>query len=315
MSKEILCYEKGGYRMTLAPWQGGQLIRLQKGELDLLHAPDNEDALALKPTHYGLPVLFPPNRIDAGHFAAAGREYQFPLNEPQRGNSLHGFLHTRPWEVESVQDSVEAVTVVLRFTARSMADFYPYYPHCFTIRMRYTLSERGLEQEVSVHNEGSETMPVGLGFHSAFAVDAGSTVCLSAGQRVLMSERMLPTGIRPLNEKEAALRGKGLDVHAWSMDDHYTAEPLIFARGAYHGAVIARDAGRVYYEVDSFYRHWMVWNAGGDQNFICLEPQNWRVNAPNLVSDKRLSEEEAGFTLLPPAGQLKAVSRIWMEAY
>ena len=68
MSKEILCYEKGGYRMTLAPWQGGQLIRLQKGELDLLHAPDNEDALALKPTHYGLPVLFPPNRIDAGHF-------------------------------------------------------------------------------------------------------------------------------------------------------------------------------------------------------------------------------------------------------
>lgn len=92
MSKEILCYEKGGYRMTLAPWQGGQLIRLQKGELDLLHAPDNEDALALKPTHYGLPVLFPPNRIDAGHFAAAGREYQFPLNEPQRGNSLHGFL-------------------------------------------------------------------------------------------------------------------------------------------------------------------------------------------------------------------------------
>ena len=38
----------------------------------------------------------------------------------------------------------------------------------------------------------------------------------------------------------------------------------------------------------------MIWNCHQEGSFICIEPQNWRVNAPNLD----LPREESGLGVL-----------------
>lgn len=301
--------EQGGYRMRAVPALGGQVIALEKEGLEALSAPASQEALEEKSTSYGLPILFPPNRIDQGHFQTAARSYQFTINEPARNNSLHGFLHKRPWTLtEATEDRLQ-----MEFTANEESDFYAEFPHAFRAVLTYQLGKDGLWQTVTIENQSDEPMPVGLGFHSAFRVDAETKVRISVGERILMSERMLPTGqVRPLNEEEARFRAEGLTPVAWSMDDHYTAKPIEEGGRPFHGAVIKRAKGCVYYEVDPFYQHWMIWNAGQKGDLICLEPQNWRVNAPNLVSEG-MSSEEAGFCLLAPGETVQASARLWIE--
>ena len=308
-SMEIIEITNGAYRMQVVPALGGQVISLEKNGVEALNVPSDPELFVEKSTSYGLPILFPPNRIDGGKFATSVREYQFAVNEPARGNSLHGFLHKRPWVLTKVQDDL----VQVEFEAGTDSDFYQYYPHTFRIVQKNSLGQEGLYQEIGMTNTGEEPMPIGLGFHSAFKVDEESLVRLSVGKRVLMSERMLPTGeVRELNEDEARLRAKGLTPVAWSMDDHYTAEPIEKDAVPFHGAIVERKDGRIFYEVDPFYQHWMIWNSNQAGNLICLEPQNWRVNAPNLVSDG-MSEEEAGFCLLQPGECLTTYTKLWIE--
>lgn len=308
-SYEMIEIKAGGYTLQAVPQLGGQVISLEKGGLQALHTPASQEALDQASTAYGLPVLFPPNRIDGGHFQTPFREYQFPVNETARGNSLHGFLHTRPWQVAEVGED----HLKLQYKADETTDFYPFYPHAFTAAQTYRLDENGLHQEIAIENQSGQPMPVGLGFHSAFAADKQTKVRVSVGKRILMSERMLPTGeVRSLNEEEQRLRAEGLEPVAWSMDDHYTAEPIEEAGRPFHGAVITRAGGKVIYEVDPFYQHWMIWNAAQQGEFICIEPQNWRVNAPNLVNEG-MEEGEAGFCMLNPGETLKVWAALRIE--
>ena len=308
-SFECLEFQYGGYTMRAIPEMGGQVVALEKEGLAALRAPQSQEELQTASTSYGFPILFPPNRIDGGHFTTEVRSYQFAVNEAARGNSLHGFLHKRPWQVNEVEEN----RLQMVFEADETTDFYEMYPHAFRAVQTYELSENGLEQIVCIQNRSQESMPIGLGFHSAFTVDDQTKVRISVGRRILMSERMLPTGeVRELNEQEQKLRANGLDPNAWSMDDHYTAEPIEKNGTMFHGAIVERAEGRVVYEVDPFYQHWMIWNAGQRGDIICLEPQNWRVNAPNLVSGG-MSAEEAGMTMLAPGESLTVRARLWIE--
>ena len=125
---------------------------------------------------------------------------------------------------------------------------------------------------------------------------------------ILMTDRMLPSGVvRDLSEGEEAFRRQGQLPCQWEMDDHYTVKPLDMGGKPFHGALIDNGSYLIRYTVDPFYRHWMVWNAYQNGHFICLEPQNWRVNAPNLV--EKLGEE-AGFDLIPPGQTVTAKAHI-----
>lgn len=299
----LLTLTKGGYTLKIVPEIGGQVIGLEKDGVKALHEPESFEELKNSPTSYGLPVLFPPNRIDGGTFTAGGKTYHFPLNEAKRGNSLHGFLHKRPWQVESVEETEDKATVILTFNGDETTDFFSYFPVKFEVKQILELTETGLTQTMAVTNLDTFDMPIGLGFHSAFTVEEGDKILVSVGERVLMSERMLPEGVRPLSEEEKPLRNEGLDPMAWNMDDHYTALPL----EDFHGAIILGKDHKVTYEVDPFYQHWMIWNCNQKGGFVCIEPQNWRVNAPNLVETLG---EKSGMMLLSPMKTLEAVNTL-----
>ena len=51
----------------------------------------------------GIPILFPTNRIDRGHFFCEGVEYQLPVNEADTNCSLHGTLYEQPFAVVALR--------------------------------------------------------------------------------------------------------------------------------------------------------------------------------------------------------------------
>ena len=305
--KDIYTLKAGGYTAWAVPALGGQMMGLSKDGIQALHEPVSPEDTVKGSTSYGFPILFPPNRIDGGHFTLRGREFQFPLNEPARNNSLHGFLHKRPWKVEEAADNL----LRMSFTGDENTDFFSIFPVKFKVEQLYELDETGLSQTITVTNTGSDPLPLGLGFHSAFVVDPDSRVLLSVGKRIEVTDRMLPSGVvRELSEEEAPLRKEGLDPMAWEMDDHYTVKALEIDGKPFHGALISRDGATVRYQVDDFYRHWMIWNCKKKGGFICLEPQNWRIDAPNLVNT---IGEDSGFDVLEPGQTISVKAHLSIE--
>ncbi|HZJ57391.1 MAG TPA: aldose 1-epimerase, partial [Clostridia bacterium] len=268
---------------------------------------------------YGLPILFPPNRIDGGKFEFSGRTYQFPIGEKRSNNSLHGFLSHRPWGFEVLKSDKDEAVVSLTFKGDKEEDYYSYYPHEFTIKMVYTLNAQGLNQDITISNEGRVDMPFGLGWHTAFALEFKEginpddvKVKVSIGGRIQLSDRGLPTGVvSPLSDNEAQFRKEGQSPLYEIMDDHYTVKPIEKDGKPFHGAILEDGTGkaRVVYRVDPAYKHWMIWNCFKEGSFICIEPQNWRVNAPNL----KLPADESGMEYIVPGGTYRAKASVYVE--
>ena len=63
-----------------------------------------------------------------------------------------------------------------------------------------------------------------------------------------------------------------------------TDEAITVIGKPYHGAILTDTKNNisVYYEVDKEFKHWTLWNNGGEVDWVCPEPQTWAINAPNL---------------------------------
>ena len=107
LEKELWTIEAAGNKAVILPEVGGNLIGLNINGTEVFHKYNDLNEVKTTCTSYGLPILFPPNRIDGGHFTFAGKEYQFKINEPATGNSLHGFLQNEPWDIECLKDTDE----------------------------------------------------------------------------------------------------------------------------------------------------------------------------------------------------------------
>lgn len=304
----------GGYEAVFAPANGGACISLKKGDLEIFHHWDSTDEVLAKPTSYGLPILFPPNRIDKGTFTYEGVTSALPIKEEARNVSLHGFLHTRPWQVEGYQEDEDTAEIHMVFEGDADTDIYEQYPYEFAAELIYKLDKDGLHQEMCLTNYSDKNMPYGLGWHTAFAVPSKDTkVRISLGKRVVLNERALPSGeVRELSDEEKLFRAECGQSPVYAvMDDHFTMEPIEVDGKPFHGAVIS-DPGvseKVYYRVDDFYKHWMVWNCFQEGSFICIEPQNWRVNAPNLD----LPVEESGSDVLASQDTVVVKADVYAE--
>lgn len=307
-----------GYEAVLLPELGGNMVRFREISRDyrFLHEPGENEMGRFKerPTHYGIPVLFPPNRLQDGMLPWNGRVYQFPINNTAMNNHSHGFLMRESWELLSYGTAEGRAYAAVQVKVGPEHPAYAYFPQRFTFRMTYTLGRDGLTQRVLVVNEGQESMPVLLGFHTSvnapFAPDSEPSDCrftLNVGQRIEMGERMLPTGrLLELTPWEESMRKEGVYPYEAPLDHHYTS---------------SRDGGpnrmelsdmrlgvKLVYETGEAYGHWMLFNNGAAPGYFCPEPQTCRVNAPNLD----IPQEESGIIEVEPGGKWEAVSRFYM---
>ena len=131
-----------------------------------LQALKNDATTAFK---YGIPILFPPNRVKNGHFTYNGRDYSLPLNEP--GNHLHGEISTKGWEVLEFGVSEElGAFVTSRFLYASHPEILAYFPHRLSFTITYRLYEGRLHMSATIFNEDEVEAPFAFGLHPYFYV-------------------------------------------------------------------------------------------------------------------------------------------------
>lgn len=279
-------------------------LRNKKYGAELLREPPKDRALD-NPYLYGMPILFPVNRIENGSFEFEGRRYVFPINEPSTGCHLHGELHRARFEPIGIEKSA----VKCRY--RTERGGYLGFPHAFEILQEYELRDDRFYHTVTVTNRSENDMPLFLGFHTTFNTlftkdgrkeDIRVFADISEEYERNMAVNYLPTGKKPAFDAVSASLSEGrykpFDEKA---SRHY--------RGC--GAMSITDTGkglRMVYENDEKYGFRLIYNGAGE-GYICLEPQTCLANCQNSPFPR----EEAGFDFLR-AGESKVYrSEIYLE--
>jgi len=146
----------------------------------------------VRPRYRGSLLAPWPNRVAGGRYRFAGEEHQLPLNEPERGNALHGLVC---WERFAVERLDEATVVATHALVPR-----PGYPFRLVVTAAYALGEEGLTTTVTGRNDGDTPLPWGTAAHPYLVAGDGSGPVdrweLSApATRVLEvdPERLLPT--------------------------------------------------------------------------------------------------------------------------
>ena len=315
-----IALEAGRYQAIVLPSIGGHLVALRDETAGLrflreplAHEGDDLSRYREDPIPYGVPLLFPPNRIADGRFTFGGHTYRFPINEPALRNHLHGFFAKDAWEVTAREVEGESARLVLRRRLRDGDEVYSLFPHPLTLELHHTLTPGGLRHELRVRNDGERPMPLLVGFHTAlkipFAPEGSATDCsvaMNLGPQWELSERKLPTGRQiPLGAMAQAIAQGGGDPFAHPVDALFDAAP---GDGPNECSVLDRRAGmRFLYQTDRAYRAWMLWNGDGRSGFLCAEPMTCLVNAPNLALPAAVS----GMQALAPGAQWSALSRLF----
>lgn len=208
-----------------------------------------------EPFFQGAAMLLPANRTVGGRFSFEGRNYTLPINEPEQRAHLHGTLHRQPFRVVSVE--ADSITMVLENRGQC-------WPFAFRLEVTYAAGEAFTQR---YRFTALERMPFTFGLHTAFAGLPHFCAPLDACQE--KDAHHLPTGrYIPLGEQERS---------------YCTGSPSagrVITGYFRSGGQVAR-VGDYRYEVSPNFDHWILFNARGERDFLCVEPQAGAVDGLN----------------------------------
>jgi len=288
--------------LLLVPSWGSNLISITVKEqgLELLRTPGSAEEYYHRPILYGIPLLFPPNRIDRGKFTFNGREYQFPINEPAEDLHNHGFVYDKEWKLRNTAIIGEQIIIETEFNSRLFPELKSYFSHDFLMQLSYTLTKGRINKEVAIKNLGREAFPLGFGFHTSFAfplksADSGqqATFRASVVKRWQLDERNLPT--KSFDQMYVEELVAGTDLSGWTLDDAFLADTALHGKNQVQ-INHYQEGLKIVYSCDDNFKHWVIYNGDGKQGFVCPEPYTWITNAPNLD----LPAERTGLQVLEP---------------
>src|ERR1700689_755845 len=194
---ELVTLEAQSERAVIVPGAGCQCLSYLAGTLEVIAGPANPDAWREHPHRGGIPILFPwPSRVAGARFTFQGREYRLPINEPARGNAIHGFACERAFRV--TRRGPYFVTAIL--DTADYPDLSSIWPWPFTLEIDYEVGN-GLRLKARVTNTGDSVMPFGFGAHPYFHAPlnpAGNRdamlVQLDADAQWALDASLIPTG-------------------------------------------------------------------------------------------------------------------------
>ena len=211
-------------------------------------------------------VLAPwPNRLGDGRYAYEGREGRAALDEPERGNAIHGLVRWLEWRRLSHSESAVALGCTL--------PPQPAYPWLLEVRVDYSLGEQGMTVTTEATNHSEIPAPFGVGFHPYLTVGTptvdDSWLQIPARQRFVTNDRGLPVGKAELAGTEFDF-ADGRPIGSTKLDTAYT-NLVPGADGRIVALLSTPDGDReISLWVDAAYRHLMVFT--GDT----LEPPERR---------------------------------------
>ncbi|MGH9128095.1 MAG: aldose 1-epimerase family protein [Acidimicrobiales bacterium] len=190
----------GSQRATIVE-VGGGVREYEVGGRDVLD-PYPLDAMC--DGAHGAPLIPWPNRLGDGQYRFDGVDHSIALTEPEKHNSIHGFLRWRSWQV--VERDVSRVVMGTRL--------YPLtgYPFTLDVQVAYELDDEGLLVTTIATNLGDRDCPYGCGQHPYLSPGNGlideCTLAVDASTQILTeNERQLPTG-------RASVEGTDYDFRA-----------------------------------------------------------------------------------------------------
>ena len=132
---------------------GAELSRLEKNNKNYIWTVD--EVFWNKTS----PILFPiVGKLKNDSYSIIGRTYELPR---------HGFARNFEFKVE--HQTEDSVVFVLESNAETLQQF----PFKFELKLKYRLTENGLEINYLVSNKSNEVMPFSIGAHPAFAINNG----------------------------------------------------------------------------------------------------------------------------------------------
>lgn len=294
MSSDALVLTAGEASLTLYPQYGGMInalvIPTAAGPRNVI-AGVNPAELPANPAYRGA-VLFPfPNRMRDGRYRFAGRDYQFAVNEAATGTALHGFLFRVPARVVDESRTAENHTATLEYQCDGRDEAG--YPFSARVALTYTLSADGaLAVEMSVENIDDQPMPVGIGWHPYYTLGRPIDECvlqMPPAQRVLIDERMLPTGERVDEERfvSPAMLGET------AFDDCFVVAPgrqqaILWSEPDNFGLSLWQQAGETS-------MHFMQLYIPPDRQSIAVEPMSCGIDAFNTGAGLVVLEPGQGY--------------------
>lgn len=177
----------GDQRATIVEVGGG----LREYEVDGRPVMDPYPADRMADGAHGQPLVPWPNRLGGGRYTFDGEDHQVPLTEPTKGNAIHGFLLSRPWE--AVDRAADRVVMSARL--------YPVegYPFSLDVFVAYQLGPAGLTVTTTAENIGDRPCPYAHGQHAYLSpgrglVDEGILQLAGRTRICTDADSQLPTG-------------------------------------------------------------------------------------------------------------------------
>ena len=174
--------QAGGYTALIAPQVGSNVIRLHddKNHVEFFRfSPENTlESLLQSAEVWGLPTLYLPNRLSGGVLKCSDHTYQFPINEPDFGNEIHGFLHLREHEIVSAEATATAAVAKTSYTYDAKDPMFETFPVSFRADFTFTLDASGMRYEFSMTNLSDDRqLPFGMCNHTAIKAPFIEAAC------------------------------------------------------------------------------------------------------------------------------------------
>lgn len=189
---ELYSLSAGAYRAEVST-VGAIVESLTVGGRDLLVRNPEQGPMQF---FRGAVVAPWPNRIGDGAYTWDGQQIQAALNEPERGNALHGLVSFASFTPATVaQDSIVLRTELFPS---------PGYPFHLLLTVQHALDpEDGLTTAVSARNIGSQDAPYGVCPHPYLVagpedLDQWSLQFSTGTVLTVTEDRLLPTGTAPV---------------------------------------------------------------------------------------------------------------------
>lgn len=242
--------------------------------VELLHAGRGVQAYAQHGKTMGIPLLHPwANRLSRPGYAAAGKEVQLPAPDGRygldpNGLPIHGALPgLLRWEVID-PGATDRISARLDWSAPELLELFPF---AHELRIDALAGDAGLELVTTLRATGADTVPVAFGYHPYLrppgdAARADWEVSLGASERLVLDDRMIPTGAtEPLEPRRFTMNGLSWDDGLAGL----TSPPEFSVSAGAQTVTVTFDDGFAYAQVF----------APEGQEFICFEPMTAPTNA------------------------------------
>jgi aldose 1-epimerase len=242
--------------------------------IELLDTGQGVEAYAQRGKTMGIPLLYPwANRLSRPGYTAADATVTLPEAAGRypvdpNGLPIHGAMPgALGWDVR--EDTGEGMRAVLSWESDELLALFPFRHH---VEVTASVGETGLSLTTAVHADGGDRVPVSFGYHPyltlADSARTGWQVDLGATERLVLDERMIPTGERVrLHKRDFLLADESLDDGLAAL-----ATPAQFLVSDGERALsVSFEAG---YE-------WAQVYAPPGHDFICFEPMTAPTDALN----------------------------------